>query len=61
MTEPQHHHRKLIDALVSPLKRSSDELWQPDEVVRTLRDSDEFWPELEQEPTEMERLWRDRI
>ena len=58
---PLDHHRKLIDALVNLLKRSSDELWQPNEVARTLRDSDEFWPEPEQEPSVMERLWRDRI
>jgi hypothetical protein len=58
---PLDHHRKLIEAISNPLKRSSDELWQPDAVARTLRDADDFWPEPEQEPSDLERLWRERI
>ena len=58
---PIDHLCKAIEAFTNPLKGSSDELWQPDEVASTLRNSDEFWPEPEQEPSDMERLWRDRI
>ena len=58
---PIDHHRKLIDAIVSPLDRSSDELRQPSQVAAALRDTDEFWPEPEHERSDMERMWRDRI
>ncbi len=54
---PIDHHIKLFDAIINPLKRSSDELWAP-VLPHPITD---HWPEPDEEKRDDEALWREKF